>query len=72
MKAINPNWRLGGEGGEEALLIHITTFSSLEKGVGISVTTSDQCASVIKQAIMRAVKNMFENRPMLESIVCHT
>lgn len=50
--------------------MHITTFSTLEKGLGISVSTSDQCASVIKQATMRAVKNMFENKSMLESIVC--
>lgn len=48
--------------GKICMLVHITTFSTLEGGFGSSADNSDQCASAIKQDIMSAVKNKIENR----------
>lgn len=56
-KQNDPSWS-----GKKTLLVYINNFSTLEGGFGSSADISDQCASVIKQDIVRAMKNEIENR----------
>lgn len=56
-KQNDPSWS-----GKKTLLVSINNFSTLEKGFGSSADISDRCASVIKQDIVRAMKNEIENR----------